>query len=362
MSPEKPRYHDVRAAHLAGANLHENEGRPWEPPPDDESPPEPRSESKAQAPDFIRALITASDLRALSLPERPKLLGNWMREGDLGYLFAPRGAGKSWLAMFIGNAIVEQAPLGEWDAPSGARPVYYFDAEMNLPDLRERLEKIGIINAGFSLLSNELLFAHDQPPVNIANPLHQAALSGLLPDGAVFVIDNLSTSQTGMKENDNDDFDAIRSWLLSLRHRHITVLIVHHAGRNGEMRGGSRREDMAHWIIKLKDATDEGANVKAFTTSFSKCRNCRPSEAPPLKWTLTDSGGRITITCTQHNGPDALLAHIQDGVGSASELAELLGIAKGTVSKWAKKLSAAHRIRKDGPNYISIEDPFDNHT
>ncbi|TLD68297.1 hypothetical protein FEM03_23560 [Phragmitibacter flavus] len=310
-------------------------------------------------PDFSPALVSAKAFQFLPLPERLKLLGEWMREGDLGFLFAPRGAGKSWLAMFIGNAIAENCQLGEWTAGNAARPVCYFDAEMNLPDLQERFCKIGITGESFHLLSNELLFDHELPSVNIADPSHQAALGNLLPDGSFFVIDNLSTSQTGMKENDNDAFDAIRDWLLALRHRHITTMIVHHAGRNGEMRGASRREDMAHWIIKLQDASEDGAANKSFATSFSKCRNCRPNEAPPLKWTLSDQGDTIAVTCTVHNGPDALLGHIREGVVSASELAELLAVSAGTVSKWAKKLMDRGLIQKSGRDYKAIDSPYE---
>ncbi len=37
-------------------------------------------------------------------------------------------------------------------------------------------------------------------------------------------------------------------WLLDLRRRKIAVVIVHHAGRSGEMRGTSKREDNVFWI------------------------------------------------------------------------------------------------------------------
>ena len=178
----------------------------------------------------------------------------------------------------------------------------------------------------------------------------------MMPDGALFVIDNLSTGQKGMKENENDDFDKLKDWLLELRRRCITVLIVHHAGRNGDnMRGGSRREDPAHWIISLKDDSDESTSTKRFITSFTKCRNCQSTEAPPLRWTMRDDGQHITITCEPHNGQDALLGHIRDGIGSATDLADMMGVKPGTISKWAKKLMEAGQVRKDGRDYVCTE-------
>ncbi len=279
-----------------------------------------------------------------------------MKQGDLGYLFAPRGAGKSWMAMLIGNAVALGRALGEWTAGDAPRKVFYFDAEMNLADVQERANIIGIHSPDFHWLSNEWLFVTGGQSVNIADPAHQQGLSAMLPDGCFFIIDNLSTAQIGMSENDNDSFDAIRDWLLRLRHRTITVMIVHHAGRNGAMRGASRREDMSHWIISLKDATDgEQDGGKAFTTTFAKpsgkVRNCQEREAPPLRWSLKEEAGRLVLGCKIETGTDALLAHINEGVGSATELAELLGVQPGTVSKWARKLIDAGLITKDGRDY-----------
>lgn len=317
------------------------------------------ADTSAQAPaplDFTPSLLSAEALARLELPERPRLLGSWLREGDLGYLFAPRGHGKTWMAMLIANAIVEGISLREWTEGDAPRPVFYFDAEMNLPDVQDRARKIGITSAQFHFLSNEHLYLKQGTSVNIADPAHQAALSDMMPDGALLVIDNLSTGQKGMRENENDDFDKLKDWLLALRRRRITVLIVHHAGRSGDnMRGGSRREDPAHWIISLKDDSDDGTATKRFITSFTKCRNCQSGDAPPLRWTMHDDGQCITIRCERHNGQDALLGYIRDGIGSATELAEMLGVKPGTVSKWAKRLIKDGHVRKSGRDYECTE-------
>lgn len=294
-------------------------------------------------PSLRDTLITAGNLLAKELAPRSKVLGAWLKEGDLGYLFAPRGHGKTWLAMLIGNAIAECEALGEWAAGEKPRRVVYFDAEMNLPDVQERAKLIGIGSTEFEWLQNELVFDHIRRGLNIAEVTDQAALSEMLDEGDVFIIDNLSTAASGMAENDNDAFDQIKDWLLSLRGRKITVIIVHHAGRNGLMRGASRREDMAHWIISLKDDSGDG-EMKAWVTDFKKCRNCQAMEAPSLRWTMHTRDGRLTYTCEKHSGPEAMFALIRDGLESAKELAEEMGVTAGCVSKWAKKLHVAGRI------------------
>lgn len=302
-------------------------------------------------PSLRDTLITAGDLLDRELTPRPRILGAWMKEGDLGYVFAPRGHGKTWLTMLIGNAIAECAALGEWEAGEQSRRVVYFDAEMNLPDVQERAKLIGINAMSFQWLQNELVFDHLRRGLNIADLSDQAAISEMLNDGDVFIIDNLSTAASGMAENDNDAFDQIKDWLLSLRGRRITVIIVHHAGRNGLMRGASRREDMAHWIISLKDDSGDG-EIKAWVTDFKKCRNCQSMDALTLRWTIQTRSNRLTYTCEKHSGPEAMFALIRDGVESPKELAEELGVTGGCVSKWAKKLHVAGRITIKGRKYL----------
>ena len=69
-------------------------------------------------------------------------------------------------------------------------------------------------------------------------------------------LDNLSCLFSGIKENDADAWELVLPWLLEMRRNRIAVIIVAHAGRNGYMRGTSRREDAAFWIIQLTEAKD----------------------------------------------------------------------------------------------------------
>jgi len=298
-----------------------------------------------------QSFVTSSGLASMDLPPRPRILGEWLREGDLGFVYAARGVGKSWLAMLMAHAIAEGESLGEWTAGEGTRRVLYLDAEMNLPDTRERSMAIGMKSVVW--IQNEIVFKNLGCGLNVADPLHQAALERVLVNGDVFLIDNLSTSALGMEENSNDDWELVRDWLLRLRQKRVTVVIVHHAGRNGAMRGASRREDMAHWVIKLTDAAEEDSPT-SFLTRFTKCRTCRQSEAPPLKWRLHDNAGSVTYDCRRHNGIDAMLGMIVDelNMDTAGALAEALEVSTGCVSKWAKKLASEGKIKIEGRKYL----------
>lgn len=110
------------------------------------------------------------------------------------------------------------------------------------------------------------------------------------------------------------------------------------------MRGSRRREDMAYWILRLKEAGEPGqpAHRTTFSTEFTKCRNCTGTHARPLLWSLDTSTTPLTLGCKSHEERDVLLELIHSGVSSASELAEMMSINAGTISR------AAHRLAKAG--------------
>lgn len=294
-------------------------------------------------------IITAEEFLELQIPERPKLIGDWCRAADLGFVFAARGVGKTWLSMMIGNAIATGTALGEWESGE-ARPVCYVDGEMNLPDAQDRMRLLGITSPNFRLLHHELLHNNDGLTLDLVSPLTQKAIQGLLEPGSVLILDNLSALCRGMDENDNNEWEKMLGWLMELRRAGITVLVVHHAGKNGLMRGASRRDDAAHWIIKVLQEPPPD-RCQAMVTRFEKCRNCGSDKVPPLRWVLDFTGATIEVSCENHSTGNALLELIQQGVSSATELAEELGVTKGTVSKWAKKLIKSGQIKKVGRDY-----------
>ena len=47
------------------------------------------------------------------------------------------------------------------------------------------------------------------------------------------ILDNLSTLCGSLKENEGDSWTPVQTWLLSLRKRGVSVLLIHHAGKGG---------------------------------------------------------------------------------------------------------------------------------
>src|SRR6516225_1400673 len=89
--------------------------------------------------------VGINDFLDLDIPPREMLLSPILPERSLAMLYAPRGLGKSWLALSIGLAVASGTPLLRWSAPR-PRKALYVDGEMPLVSLQERLKAI---SAGF---------------------------------------------------------------------------------------------------------------------------------------------------------------------------------------------------------------------
>ncbi len=133
------------------------------------------------------------------------------------------------------------------------------------------------------------------------------------------------------------------------------AIIVAHAGRNGFMRGTSRREDAANWIIKLAEAKNEGEiqGGARFVARFSKNRNTTDANCPPLEWHFNLPKGETLCrgSWKQISTAQMFRELIEDGLTYCKDLAEEMGITKGQVSKLATKAFAAGWLKKDGRDY-----------
>jgi putative DNA primase/helicase len=84
-------------------------------------------------------------------------------------------------------------------------------------------------------------------------------------------MDNLSALAPGCDELSGLDWDAINQWLIALRRIGMNDLLIHHAGKNNQQRGTSKREDQMDLILKLTKI--ENRKVSAFRVDFEKARS-----------------------------------------------------------------------------------------
>ncbi len=292
--------------------------------------------------EYLKAVVTSAKLGELTIAPRKKLIGDWMREGDLGFIYGFRGSGKTWLVDFLASGVSSGvAPTDAWEFHS-AENVLLLDGEMPYDDFKARLQSFGT-NEKLHTLHHDVLFQQNGQSINLTNPRMQRVATRLCDAKQVklLILDNLSCLFSGMKENDNDAWEAVLNWLLELRRKRIAVLIIHHAGVNGRMRGASRREDAAFWVIKVEEIKNRSRDEVGarFGTEFEKNRNHCSSEWG-REWSFLMVDGILTIGCKELSFDAQVLRKIQDGLTSATDIVQEMGVAKSTISKSAKRLKS----------------------
>ena len=308
---------------------------------------------------FDNASCSPTELAASGVLPREPVLGPWFLEGDLGFIYGPRGLGKTWLAMHIAIQIAEGGRVANWQAPKPRR-VRYIDGEMPLDGLLKRHQVLSSgDNGNMSYLQHEMLFHKFGEVLNLTDPDAQRAISHQCAEKGieVLVLDNLSCLFSGIKENDADSWELVLPWLLELRRNRVAVMFIAHAGRNGCMRGTSRREDAAFWILQLtrpNDAENIGDGAR-FVSRFDKNRNATEAECPEIEWTFRSGhNGRAEIDWKLACDLEKLRHWIENGLTSATDIAVEMGVSKGHVSKLAKIAMQQGLLRHNGREYVRV--------
>jgi AAA domain len=318
-----------------------------------------REPEKSWSDALKESVVTASELQGLKLNPRKKLLGDWFAESDCGFVFAPRGVGKTFFGIAIASGLSNGCTLGEWNAPDAVK-VLYIDGEMPADLMRQRIQGLNANTENFLFLSHEVLFDRSGKVLNIANREVQQAITQWCIESAakVLFLDNLSTLATGMKENEADSWELVNPWLLDLRRRKIAVVIIHHAGRSGEMRGTSKREDNVFWIIALDDAKGNAEDKRGarFVSRFTKpSRNTQEAVAAYEWHFITEPNGGISISHKPAQTMDVFLGLIGDGINDCGAIAQEMKISKASVSRMAKQAEGARKIIVKSRRYFLEE-------
>jgi AAA domain len=163
------------------------------------------------------------------------------------------------------------------------------------------------------------------------------------PDIRVMILDNISSLFSGIDEDSKRDWEPISAWLVRLRHRGVATILVHHAGKGGQQRGTSGREDSLDTVIHLAQPADYDAREGChFELKFTKSRSVKGEDVTPIDVRLEDHSGQLrwswkTLEASMLDRARVLMA---EGVTSPTDLSEELGISRGYASKLLKKLRA----------------------
>lgn len=308
---------------------------------DDVYTPGPAPPKPAPAPKNFLKAVSVPELIQLDVPEREMILDPFLPTQGLAMLYSKRGVGKTFISLGISLAVAIGSRFLRWTAPVPRR-VLYVDGEMPLSALKQRVMDIG---AGFDLpLPPENLkiitpdLQNERGLPDLSTICGQDEIEEHLEGVNLLVLDNLSALVRAVKENEGEGWLPVQDWALGLRRRGIAVLFVHHAGKDKNQRGTSRREDLLDSVVTLKHPSDynpseglrcivEYEKSRGFYGDAAKSFDVRMSAGPSGEtlWTVSDPEVSIESRALQF---------FRDGM-SVRDVADELGISK----------SRAHRLK-----------------
>jgi hypothetical protein len=231
-------------------------------------------------------IVDAATLLARTFKPRVHLLSPWLTTQSLTMIYARRGVGKTHMALGVAYALASGGEFIGWKAAKPVR-VLYLDGEMPGADLKERLAKI-ITNSPLEAPAGYLqIMTPDIQPQGMLPNLYdsegQRSIDAILGDAQVIIVDNLSCLVRGGKENEGESWQPVAEWALKMRAAGRSVIFIHHAGKGGQQRGTSKREDLLDTVISLRRPSDYTPDQGArFEVHFEKARALYGEDVEPI--------------------------------------------------------------------------------
>lgn len=302
-------------------------------------------EASENLPAAVPSLVSLNmrDFLSMPIPERGFLLSPVLPVQGISIMYAPRGIGKTFAALSVAVAVASGGAVFNWRAPMPKRTLYV-DGEMPATSMQSRLAALvsGMAVPPLALDYLKLITPDMQPcPMpDLSTMSGQMLLEPDLKDVDMVVLDNIATLCRTGKENESQSWQTMQAWLLELRRRGITVLLIHHAGKSGDQRGTSAREDIMDTVISLRRPREysmaEGAR---FEVHLTKARGILGDDAKPFEANLVTEGNALhwQIKELEDVELEELKRLLSEGY-SIRDCAEEMGKSKGAIQRLKKKL------------------------
>jgi 5S rRNA maturation endonuclease (ribonuclease M5) len=286
--------------------------------------------------------ITFEDFLKLDLPQREMLLSPFLPSQGLVLLYSKRGVGKTHMALGIAHAVASGGSFLKWQAPLAKR-VLYIDGEMPAVSMQDRLRKMPTLDATpkpghLQFVTPDLQF---ESMPNLSTPEGRDQIEKLAANFDLIILDNLSTLFRSGSENEAESWIPAQEWALSLRRKGKSVLFVHHAGKSGQQRGTSKKEDILDVVICLKRSEEHQPEHGAcFDVHFEKARHFHGSDASSFSVKLcqdADGTWRWEMSQVAIDEDVIEIARLMNEGKTILEMMKLTGLTKNEVEGRRKK-------------------------
>ena len=275
------------------------------------------------------------EMIAADLKDPEPIIAPILFEADLLMIYGWRGCGKTWFSLGLSYAIASGGEFLTWHCRK-PRKVLILDGEMRAARLKKRLSLIiagsdAEAAEGMLRILTRDMCRDDVDWPDLGRAEGREALVSLIEREApeVIVIDNLSAwIRSGKGENDEESWRECASFLLQQRARGRAVVLIHHAGKGGQQRGTSRREDILDTVIALKRPDDyDAADGLRCELIFEKARNLDGGEITTLAVEFSTASGKAVFTSSEIKADVVSQIHdlIKDGA-TRSEITKATGL------------------------------------
>ena len=291
-------------------------------------------------------IFSVGDLLDMDLPEIKWLLYPFIPQKGVCMISAPRGVGKSFLAMTMAISIASSIDFLGFKTEQQYK-VLYIDGEMNGKMLQERFAKLidGMEKDGATVNRDNLkIFGCDfqgrSSMPDMSKPTHWRIIENAINSiGGVdlIILDNVFTLYGCQDENAASSWQAFNRWSVSQRIQNRSVLWIHHTGKDTEKggRGSSAIETLMDSSILLKrpvgyNQQDGAAVVVEYTKSRSVAGDAVAKFA--IKLCGTDNILYWTVAKTDEQSElDDLLDFVDNKGMDVSEISKETGMSKSAL-------------------------------
>ena len=296
--------------------------------------------------------LDVSALLARNFTPRTMLLSPVLTSQSLTMVYGPRGIAKTHVAVGIAWALASGGEFLGWKAVAPVR-VLYLDGEMPGADLKERVARV-VASSPNESPAGYLRFMtpdaqQDWIVPNLYTPEGQAAIAQVIDDAQVIIVDNLSCLVRGGKENEGESWQPVAEWALRQRAAGRSVIFIHHAGKGGQQRGTSKREDLLDTVISLRRPSDYTADQGArFEVHFEKARALYGEDVQPFEAQLEsmEDGTQAWTTRKVSDATDEQILEMAELGMSTRDIGQEVGVNYSTVARRLQRLEEEGRYVK----------------
>ena len=287
-------------------------------------------------------IVTMRELMATELPKREWIVFPFIPEKSVCMLYASRGLGKTFVGLTIALGVASGKNVMNFDITKTHR-VVYIDGEMSAVELKERLNALATgLGIGDGANDNLQILTSDLQPMPLPNlgiPDGQKSIMNMLVKADLIILDNLSVLCSYGRENEAESWAPMQRWLIDLKRRGKSVLIIDHAGKNGDSvlklrtPGNHNPKDGASFIMVF----DKSRGICGDAVADCEARLVDNPNGDGLIWQISDHVPRAMQKKSQDFDMQRQAQELKQQGKTVREIGDILGCSKTKAAELAKE-------------------------